>query len=182
MLGSDVLLKYKCSVDVRLQILILSCNLFGLHWGSHPERFFRSSLLQMRWTLLPLPWMNHSRYVYYRKQGYRRISPSAICFVSAFIKHSVHFSRPSLDYLFTAVFRLKCNKYLACCFVICWKSYCLRCYVLDLRQKRGVGVTTNAAVLAVCWTIVPEVSSVVFVRIVLWCSTTEAQTWYILRL
>lgn len=82
--------------------------------------------------------MNHFRYVYYRKQGYRRISPSAICFVSTFIKHSGHFCHELLDNLFMAVSHVKCNKCLAYGFITCWKSYCLhRNYILDLHEKRA---------------------------------------------
>lgn len=100
----------------------------------------------MRWTPLPLLRMNHFRYVYYRKQGYRRISPSAICFVSTFIKHSGHFCHELLDNLFMAVSHVKCNKCLAYGFIICWKSYCLHCNYVLCHEKKSLGVCVTTVV------------------------------------
>lgn len=96
--------KQRRRTEFRLQILVLRCDSVYIQATVRNLPPPRSSLLQMRWLELSSlwPWMNHFRYVYYRKQGYRRISPGSICFVSAFIKHSAHLSA-LLDYLFTAV-------------------------------------------------------------------------------
>lgn len=134
-IGCDVL-KHKHRAEFRLQISFLICLVTILTLLPLLPAADAST-----WPLLPLPRMNHFRYVYYRKQGYRRISPRTICFVSSFIKNSVHFcQRYWIIYLWPSL-ALSAISVLASSFLICWKSYCLHCnYVLELRRRENMGV------------------------------------------